>query len=815
MPPPPNALAVDLDDDDIVVLDEAPVHMRAKLRAVPLVILSSDEDEPGPSASRGPGRGKRVRSGSSPVLIEHLVPQQRRKIHRVQTGDSAHSSPANAEAGPSNHQAQGSDPQDPIVPKADYLVDMVVDIIPDICPEWVKTNLAQQIDALKATSNVPGQDAVGAVIDMAYAMDAYPKAGESAQTAAQAKEADDTQYADPDYRRHQRTGLSYQSNALEVLESAFRMIPVGHIRATFQAGGGYQLVPTYLILSRQQGGGRGLFTPLRKGRPDAKGKNRAQPDKEEWFNDPIVVHGGADYNDPSGLVELRREKKQMLALMKKADETKNAEAAATRAAEERDAAMAKAKEEAIKAGVAVECGCCFDKEPLSEMVSCDDGHMFCKTCVKSLAESKLGEQLTAISCMDMSGCTNLFTEVTLAQVLSTKTLELYNRLRQMKDLEMADIEGLESCPFCPYAVVIDNDVEKLFRCLNASCMKVTCRKCKRPDHIPKRCEEVEADLKLNKRHAVEEAMSEALMRKCPKCAKPYVKETGCNKIMCHSCNTMSCYICQKAIPEGYAHFDQAPGRPVNAQTAAKCKLWDQNEAHSEAERIRQARDIAQEHIMARAAAEGVQLDADDLRVDAPEAAARPVAGAQPGRRVPMARLAAAANAENFLGRNIAFQHAAMGRMEQDLVARGPGGRFIPLPRELMPHFPALRQLAANRFPNAPFPPLPPMPPVPPMPHFINPADLFVLNAHAAAPFVPLAPIPPVPPIPPIPAIPPIPPIPPLPALLPAFPAAIVAAAQAPAPLAPRVERRRVPHPPRRRDAPAYVLPPNLYPNPPP
>jgi TRIAD3 protein (E3 ubiquitin-protein ligase RNF216) len=38
--------------------------------------------------------------------------------------------------------------------------------------------------------------------------------------------------------------------------------------------------------------------------------------------------------------------------------------------------------------------------------------------------------------------------------------------------------------------------------------------------------EMEADSKLNNRHVVEDAMSEALIRKCPKCAKPFVKDSG-------------------------------------------------------------------------------------------------------------------------------------------------------------------------------------------------------------------------------------------------------------------------------------------------
>lgn len=49
------------------------------------------------------------------------------------------------------------------------------------------------------------------------------------------------------------------------------------------------------------------------------------------------------------------------------------------------------------------------------------------------------------------------------------------------------------------------------------------------DHLPKTCEEMDLDKKLNGLHQVEEAMTEALIRKCPKCSEPFVKESGCNK----------------------------------------------------------------------------------------------------------------------------------------------------------------------------------------------------------------------------------------------------------------------------------------------
>jgi TRIAD3 protein (E3 ubiquitin-protein ligase RNF216) len=93
----------------------------------------------------------------------------------------------------------------------------------------------------------------------------------------------------------------------------------------------------------------------------------------------------------------------------------------------------------------------------------------------------------------------------MARFLSEKTLYLWHRIKAEKDVEQAGIEGLESCPFCPYSVVIENEAEKLFRCENEDCRAITCRKCKKAvrirfhsrlanadefvaqDHLPKSC----------------------------------------------------------------------------------------------------------------------------------------------------------------------------------------------------------------------------------------------------------------------------------------------------------------------------------------
>ena len=118
------------------------------------------------------------------------------------------------------------------------------------------------------------------------------------------------------------------------------------------------------------------------------------------------------------------------------------------------------------------------------MTQCPDAHLFCVDCVTSYASTLLGEHNPAITCMDQSGCKLLFAPSELRRVLTPKLLELYERVKQRKEIEAAGLEGLEECPFCEYKVVIENDQERLFRCENEGCGAVTCRKCKKPVRVP-------------------------------------------------------------------------------------------------------------------------------------------------------------------------------------------------------------------------------------------------------------------------------------------------------------------------------------------
>ena len=74
--------------------------------------------------------------------------------------------------------------------------------------------------------------------------------------------------------------------------------------------------------------------------------------------------------------------------------------------------------------------------------------------------------------------------------------------------------------------------------------------------------EYQKDKKINAKHAVEEAMTNALIHFCNKCRKGFLKESGCNKMTC-PCGNFQCYVCRQNITSGYNHF--GPG---------KCQLYE-------------------------------------------------------------------------------------------------------------------------------------------------------------------------------------------------------------------------------------------------
>jgi TRIAD3 protein (E3 ubiquitin-protein ligase RNF216) len=112
-------------------------------------------------------------------------------------------------------------------------------------------------------------------------------------------------------------------------------------------------------------------------------------------------------------------------------------------------------------GTGVECGCCFSDYPFvsyayvalfsiliifaqSWMVQCPDAHLFCRDCARRSAEECIGNRKTDLLCMDQSGCKLAFAESEVQRFLSEKSLELWYRIKQEREIELVCGQTMES-----------------------------------------------------------------------------------------------------------------------------------------------------------------------------------------------------------------------------------------------------------------------------------------------------------------------------------------------------------------------------------
>lgn len=129
-----------------------------------------------------------------------------------------------------------------------------------------------------------------------------------------------------------------------------------------------------------------------------------------------------------------------------------------------------------------------------------------------------------------------------------------------------------------------------FACQNPDCARVSCLSCGKPWVDVHICHESSL---VSLRTQIEQAMSLAIKRICPRCNTSFVKNSGCNKLTC-PCGYKMCYVCRADLTdEGYRHYCdhfRPDGDPTPCKECDRCNLW---ESEDQDRVLREAREDAE------------------------------------------------------------------------------------------------------------------------------------------------------------------------------------------------------------------------------
>ncbi|KAJ7632726.1 hypothetical protein FB45DRAFT_913292 [Roridomyces roridus] len=538
-----------------------------------IVLTDSEDEEPRPRHRDRAGPSKRK---PNPPLQRRHAPAGSLENIPSKRGSASKSVPLFLPSDEENFDFEppSVDLQDESKLQVDPLpgfVSQILEIVPDVDPEYALSLVREQYPKHQ-------DQVVEPVLHLLFEDPSYPKLdrkGKRKRVETDEAGRDPAKAAKIDYGskdREYKGGIHYGQLSIDQLMLDFPYIPKPHLSRTLREHHSLY-APTFLFLEEEKRKDRLPYVlKTVPSRAPAKGKRKALHDPEfekerEW----ITSRAQADPEEDNG-----------------------------------------------ECDDGLECGCCFSTYSFDKMIQCPDAHLFCSTCMTTYAETLLGSHDHRIICMDQSGCKLPFPDTELNRFLTPKLMSLYERVKQTKEIAASGLE-VEECPFCEFKCVMEASIEqeKLFTCRNEECSAISCRQCKELDHLPKSCKEMQEDKQLDGRHAVEEAMTRALMRNCPKCQKAFIKDAGCNKMSCTNCGTLSCYICRQTIT-GYEHFGQQPGQPMPAAGSSKngdkCPLWDVVEQrHADEVKIaaeKAAQDYKRDH---------PDIDDEHLKVDLPVA----------------------------------------------------------------------------------------------------------------------------------------------------------------------------------------------------
>lgn len=234
-----------------------------------------------------------------------------------------------------------------------------------------------------------------------------------------------------------------------------------------------------------------------------------------------------------------------------------------------------------KANAARSTVCAAEELEFGQMVLlCGLGHLVCRECLVREVQHRLSSGRPRVLCIGDSACGRELELGRLAQAgLPPALLTQLRQAQEHGQLAAAGLgDDLVRCSHCDSVYEMAADVQATeLHCI--ACSHATCRRCGRSAHRDGRvCPEADALSKV--RRDLEEARTAAVARACVSCKTPFVKEHGCNRMVCPVCGQRqwfvppphaaqrrmlltvrrNSYLCREALPSGYAHFARGPCR---------------------------------------------------------------------------------------------------------------------------------------------------------------------------------------------------------------------------------------------------------------
>ncbi|KAF2266790.1 hypothetical protein CC78DRAFT_107591 [Lojkania enalia] len=402
----------------------------------------------------------------------------------------------------------------------------------------------------------------------------YPTEADEAKTRKR-KRTNEDDNADYENGGHVDDVSDYYNHALDLLKDEFLSIPVRHLEVTLKKEKSiFKAVPMLHDQLRNYSRASSSFTKINK------------PRQNRFTESRLALSGHAT------IKELHTARNKV-----ETENNKRRKEEENRRAEEENLLQAQLN------GEMNECQCCFDEFPLNRMVCCNgsQAHFLCTDCASKAVEAEMSNGRCRPKCFADTACGGTYSRQQLQGFLDVKSFDRLERMQQQEDLAAAGLD-LDECPFCDFKQECPPiEVDREFRCLNPKCGKTSCRLCFKESHIPRSCDEAKKDSNITVRHQLEEAMTDAIIRKCNRCKNPFVKEYGCNKMTCTKCGNVQCYVCSKDVKD-YNHFGSE-----NSNT--RCPLHDNVEVRHEQEAKK-----AETEALARLRAEHPDIPEEELKI---------------------------------------------------------------------------------------------------------------------------------------------------------------------------------------------------------